>query len=123
MLRIGELSDAGRFVFDQFETYLDLAQAEFSEQRRQTVRRAVWAAVAAFACLLGVGFLGLAILIASWDTEYRMTVAMAIPAVLLVLALLGFLIARRSSAAQGWARIGSELRQDIGTLRDILWKG
>jgi len=121
MLRIGELSDAGRFVIDQFETYLDLAQAELQEQRRETVRRAVWAAVAGVAALLGIGFACLAVLVFSWDTDYRQPVAVAIPVVLLLIAGLGIFIASRGTAAHGWVRIRDELRRDIVTLREILW--
>lgn len=121
MLRIGELGDAGRFVVDQLETYLDLAHAELSERRRETVRRLVWAAAACVCTLLGLWFGFLAIVIASWDTPYRMAVTIAIPAVLLLGALAGFLVAARGSAAHGWLRIRREIQRDLGTLREILW--
>jgi uncharacterized membrane protein YqjE len=121
MLRIGELGDAGRFVIDQFETYLDLAHAEISAQRRATVRRAAWLAAGSAAALLGLWFLLVAILIASWDTPYRMNVVIAIPLALFLLALAAFLIASRAPVGRGWLRLRHELRQDLVALREILW--
>jgi uncharacterized membrane protein YqjE len=121
MLRIGQLSDAARFVIDQFETYLDLAQTELSEQRREMIRRVVWALVAWAAAILGFGFLFLAILIVSWDSAYRMVVAVSIPIFLLVVAAIGFAFAARASSTDSWARIRAEIQRDLATLREILW--
>jgi len=121
MLRVGELSEAGRFVIDQFETYLDLAQAELAEQRRETVRRAIWGLAAGACGFLGFWFALLAILVAAWDTDYRLLVAIAIPVVLFIVAGIGIALAARGTAGQAWARLRREIQRDVVTLREILW--
>jgi uncharacterized membrane protein YqjE len=101
-------------------TRLELLGEELQEELTRLGSLLVWGYVALFFASLAVWFLCLTILIAFWDTPYRLLVAGSLAVIFLVLAAVavGFVVSLMHSKKRLFDASLGELERDATELRD-----
>jgi len=100
-------------------TRLELLGEELQEELTRLGSLLVWGYVALFFASLAVGFLGLTILIAFWDTPYRLLVAGSLAAIFILAAVaVGFVVSLIHTKKRLFDASLGELERDADELRD-----
>ncbi len=101
--------------------YLNLFTIEAKMQGAIVARQAVGYAVAALFGLLAVVFLGIAIIVTCWETDYRILAAWLVFAGLVAGAGVGIFIARKhASASAAFAHVREEFKRDVDLIKESL---
>ena len=101
--------------------YLNLVTIEAKMQGAILAKQAVGYAIAALFGLLMVVFLGIAIIVSFWETDYRILVAWLVVAALGAGAGAGIFIARRhASASAAFAHVREEFKRDVDLIKESL---
>src|SRR4029079_17904242 len=81
--RTGGMLDAGRRLFaaiwEHAEVRLELLTVELAEERARIVNAALAAGLLVVFAQLASVFIGICVLVAVWDTSYRLWAAIALP--------------------------------------------
>jgi uncharacterized membrane protein YqjE len=101
-------------------TRLELLGEELQEELTRLGSLLVWGYVALFFASLAVGFLGLTILIAFWDTPYRLLAAGSLAAIFFILAAVavGFVVSLIHTKKRLFDATLGELERDADELRN-----
>ena len=118
---IGKAKQVGVIVLERMEDYLELLRLDVEIQRHNFIQRAISFAITGICSLIAFVFLGFAIIISCWETEYRVLVAWIVVFFYAALAAVAFarakMHARRESALSA---LNQELQQDIKLIKDLL---
>ncbi len=108
-------------AIDRLGDYLALLRIEMKLQGREIGVQIAGYAAAALCALFALLFLGIAIIVSFWDTDYRALSAWVVFALYVGGAFAGLSLARRHSArGTGLATIREELRRDVALVRESL---
>lgn len=116
--------DAGRRLFaaiwEHAEVRLELLMVEVAEERSRLVNTAVAAGLLVVFAQLASVFIGVAILVAVWDTPYRIWVAIGLPVIFAAGAFICFMTIRRlmSRKLQLFRHSLAEWRRDVQEMRN-----
>jgi uncharacterized membrane protein YqjE len=101
--------------------YLALARIELKMQGREIGVQLVGYLGAALCALFALLFIGVAIIVSFWDSDYRALAAWAVVALYLAGAAGGIALARRHSGSTGGlGTLRDELRRDVALVRESL---
>ncbi len=101
--------------------YLALARIELKLQGREIGVQLAGYVGAAICALFALLFLGVAIIVSFWDTDYRVLAAWAIVALYVAGAAAGIALARRhSGTTSGLGTLRDELRRDVALVKESL---
>jgi uncharacterized membrane protein YqjE len=102
--------------------YLSLLKIEAKMQGAVLVKQAIGFAVAAIFGLLATVFLGLAIIVSFWETDYRILVAWLVFLAFGAGAGAGLLLARKQHVApsEPFAHVRAELQRDVDLIKETL---
>ncbi len=122
--RSGGLLDASRrlvaALWEHAEIRLELLSAELAEERSRVVNAAVAAGLLVVFAFLACTFVGVGVIIAVWDTSYRLVAAIALPILFVIGAFMAFMWLRRLIARKTplFRHSLAELRRDVEEMRD-----
>lgn len=101
--------------------YLALARIEMKMQSREIGVQLVGYLAAALCALIALLFIGVAIIVSFWDSEYRALAAWAVVALYAAGAAASFVLARRHTAtAGGLGTLRDEFKRDVALVRESL---
>jgi uncharacterized membrane protein YqjE len=101
--------------------YLGLVTIEAKMQGAILAKQAVGYAVAALFGLLTVVFLGIAIIVSCWETDYRILAAWLVVLGLAAGAGAGIFIARKhASTSAAFAHVREEFKRDVDLIKESL---
>lgn len=108
-------------MFERASDYLALVGIEAKIQGKLLVKQIVGYAIAALFGLISLLFLGAAVIITFWETDYRILVAWLVFAVFLLVAGIGVFIARKHVSPQApFNAVRNELQRDIDLVKESL---
>lgn len=111
----------GVILLERLEDYIELVRLDVEIQRHHFVQRALSFAITGICALIAFVFVGFAVIVSFWETDYRILVAWLVVAFYAVLAVVAFIMARshvrRDSALSAASR---ELQQDIRLIKELL---
>lgn len=108
-------------AIDRLGDYLALLRIEMKLQGREIGVQIAGYAAAALCALFALLFLGVAIIVSFWDTDYRALSAWVVFALYVGGAFAGLSLARRHAGrGTGLATIREELRRDVALVRESL---
>ncbi|MGI4849422.1 MAG: phage holin family protein [Janthinobacterium lividum] len=105
----------------RFDDYLQLLRIELKMQGRGLAIQAAGYLIAAFFAMLAIFFIGMAIIVSFWETEYRLAAAWGVVALYLILAGVGLYISsthRFKGSVVGL--ISAELKRDVDMVKETL---
>ena len=101
--------------------YLSLATIEARMQGAILAKQAVGYAIAALFGLLAVIFLGIAVIVSFWETDYRILAAWLVFLALVAGAGAGIFVARRhASTSAAFALVREEFKRDVDLIKETL---
>ncbi|MDB5759642.1 MAG: phage holin family protein [Burkholderia sp.] len=101
--------------------YAELVAIEAKMQGAILAKQAVGYTVAALFGLLAVIFLGIAVIVSFWETDYRILAAWLVFLVFGAGAGAGIFIARKhASAAAAFAHVREEFKRDVDLIKETL---
>lgn len=101
--------------------YLSLVSIEAKLQGAILARQAMGYAVAALFGLFAVFFLGIAVIVSFWETDYRILVAWLVFLAFCAGAGAGIFIARKhASASAAFAHVRDEFKRDVDLIKETL---
>ncbi len=108
-------------AIDRLGDYLALLRIEMKLQGREIGVQIAGYAAAALCALFALLFLGIAIIVSFWDTDYRALSAWVVFALYVAGAFAGLSLARRHAGrGTGLATLREELRRDVALVRESL---
>jgi uncharacterized membrane protein YqjE len=108
-------------MFERASDYLSLVGIEAKIQGKLLIKQVVGYAIAALFGLISLLFLGAAVIITFWETDYRILVAWLVFAVFLIVAGIGVFIARKHVSPQApFNAVRNELQRDIDLVKESL---
>jgi uncharacterized membrane protein YqjE len=116
--------DAGRrllaAVWEHAEVRLELLTVELAEERARIVNAALAAGLLVVFAQLASVFIGICVLVAVWDTSYRLWTAIALPVLFAIGAFVSFMTLRRMISRETplFRHSLAEWRRDIEEMRD-----
>jgi len=103
------------------DDYMQLLRIELKMQGRDLAFQAAGYMVAAFFAALTILFIGLAIVVSFWETDYRIAAAWGVVVLYIVLAAVGLFISsahRLKGSVAGLIR--AELKRDVDMVKETL---
>lgn len=101
--------------------YLHLVTIEAKMQGAILAKQAIGYAVAALFGLLAVVFLGIAVIVSFWETDYRILVAWLVFLAFAAGAGAGIFLARKhASATAAFAHVREEFKRDVDLIKETL---
>jgi uncharacterized membrane protein YqjE len=101
--------------------YLNLVAIEAKMQGAILAKQAIGYAIAALFGLLAVIFLGIAIIVSFWETDYRILVAWLVVLAFGAGAGAGIFLARKhASANAAFAHVREEFKRDVDLIKETL---
>jgi len=111
----------GVIVLERVEDYLELLRLDVEIQRRHFVRRVLSFAITGICFLIAFVFLGFAVIVSFWETDYRILVTWIVVAFYAVLAIIAYIRAKRHVRREAaLSTISHELQEDIKLIKDLL---
>jgi len=111
----------GVIVLERAEDYLELLRLDVEIQRRHFVQRVLSFAITGVCFLIAFVFLGLAVIVSFWETDYRILVTWIVVAFYIVLAIIAYIRAKRHVRREAaLSTISHELQEDIKLIKDLL---
>jgi uncharacterized membrane protein YqjE len=108
-------------AIDRIGDYLALLRIEVKLQGRELAAQMIGYAVAALLGLFVLLFLGIAIIVSFWDSEYRTLAAWFVVALYASGAAAGIVLARRrTTKTAGLNTLREELKRDVALVREYL---
>ncbi len=108
-------------VLDRLGDYMALLRIEMKMQGREIGTQVAGYAVAALCALFMLLFVGVAIIVSFWDTDYRALAAWVVVALYGIGAWAGVSLARRhSGTVAGLSTLRDEIRRDAALVRESL---
>lgn len=108
-------------ALDRLGDYMELLRIELKLSGRELAMQAVGYAAAALFGLLAVVFVGIAIILSFWDTEYLAIAAWGVVALYLAAAGIGIWLARRHAGkASAFDTLRTELKRDVDLVKENL---
>lgn len=106
------------FAASRVGDYAELCSVELATYRNALVSMISAYVAMIFCAIFALGFFSLAILVSFWDSDHRVLAAWSIFAGWLVLAVIAFLIARKSAPdAAPQSILSQQIKLDIDTIR------
>ncbi|MDQ9170422.1 phage holin family protein [Oxalobacteraceae bacterium R-40] len=106
-------------ALDRLGDYFELLRIELKLQGRELATHLMGYAIAGVFALLAALFIGIAIIVTFWDTQYRAIAAWAVVALYLAGAGVGIFISRKSTAAEPpFATLREELKRDVELVKE-----
>jgi len=118
---IEKAKQVGVILLERVEDYLELLRLDVEIQRHNFIQRAISFAITGVCSLIAFVFLGFAIIISFWESDYRVLVAWIV--VFFYAALAAIALARAKKLARRESALSSlnqELQQDIKLIKDLL---
>jgi uncharacterized membrane protein YqjE len=101
--------------------YLNLVVIEAKMQGALLAKQAIGYAIAALFGLLAVVFLGIAIIVSFWETDYRILAAWLVVLAFGAGAGAGIFLARKhASASAAFAHVREEFKRDVDLIKETL---
>jgi len=122
--RTGGMLDAGRrlvaALWEHAEVRLELLTVELAEERARIVNAALAAGLLVVFAQLASVFIGVCVLVAVWDTSYRLWTAIALPILFAIGAFVCYMTVRRliSRETPLFRHSLAEWRRDIEEMSD-----
>jgi len=116
--------DAGRrllgAVWEHAEIRLELLTLELAEERQRVMNAAVAGGLMIVFAALTCAFIGVGILLAAWDTPYRLVAAAAVPAVFAIAGFIAWFSLRKLIGRQSplFRHSLAEWRRDVEAIRN-----
>jgi len=106
-------------VWEHAEVRLELFTLELAEERSRIVKAAIAAGSLLFFGVLASTFIGIAVLVAAWDTDYRLAVAVAVAIVFAAAGFVAWMTLRRliSRETPLFRHSLAEWRKDVHAIR------
>ena len=106
---------------DRLGDYFELLRIEMKLQGRELGMLALGAVVAGMFALIAVIFLGLAIIVSFWDTEYRALVAWLVVALYAAVAAISAAFGlKHKPSGSALATLRNELRRDVDLVKESI---
>lgn len=106
---------------DRLGDYFELLRIEMKLQGRELGVMALGTAAGALFALLAAIFVGFAIIVSFWDTEYRVLVAWLVVALYAVVAGVSFSIGlKHKPSASALSTLRNELRRDVDLVKESI---
>ncbi len=106
-------------ALDRLGDYLELARIELKLQGRELATHLMGYAIAGVFALLAALFIGIAVIVTFWDTQYRAIAAWAVVALYLAGAGVGIFISRKSTVKEPpFAVLREELKRDVDLVKE-----
>ena len=104
---------------DRLGDYFELLRIEMKLQGRELGIMALGGAVGAMFALITIIFVGLAIIVSFWDTQYRALAAWLVVALYAVIAGISFAVAlKHKPSGSALATLRNELRRDVDLVKE-----
>lgn len=104
---------------DRLGDYFELLRIEMKLQGRELGIMALGGAVGAMFALIAVIFIGFAIIVTFWDTQYRALAAWLVVALYAVIAGVSFAVAlKHKPSASALETLRNELRRDVDLVKE-----
>jgi uncharacterized membrane protein YqjE len=104
---------------DRLGDYFELLRIEMKLQGRELGIMALGGAVGAMFALITIIFVGLAIIVSFWDTQYRALAAWLVVALYAVIAGVSFAVAlKHKPSGSALATLRNELRRDVDLVKE-----
>lgn len=111
----------GFILLERVEDYIELVRLDVEIQRHHIVQRVLSYAITGLCSLIAFVFLGFAVIVSFWETDYRILVAWLVVAFYVLLAVIAFARARRHVRPEpAFSSVSREVQQDIQLLKEIL---
>ncbi len=108
-------------ALDRLSDYMALLRIEMKLQGREIALQLLGYAAAALLSVYAMLFIGVAIIVSFWDSEYRALAAWGVVALYIAGASAGLSLARHHAArSEGLASLREELRRDAELIRESL---
>jgi uncharacterized membrane protein YqjE len=108
-------------ALDRLGDYFELLRIELKLQGREIATQMMGYAVAGIFALLAALFIGIAIIVTFWDTQYRAIAAWAVVALYLAGAGAGVFISRKQKYKEPpFAALREELKRDVDLVKESL---
>ena len=108
-------------ALDRLGDYLSLVRIEMKMQGREIGVQLVGYASAAVCALLALLFIGVAVIVSFWDSDYRALAAWAVVLLYVAGAAGGTMLARRHALnSGGLGTLRDEIRRDVALVRESL---
>lgn len=108
-------------ALDRLGDYFELLRIELKLQGREIATQMMGYAVAGIFALLAALFIGIAIIVTFWDTQYRAVAAWAVVALYLAGAGVGIFISRKQQYKEPpFAALREELKRDVDLVKESL---
>jgi uncharacterized membrane protein YqjE len=106
-------------ALDRLGDYIELLRIELKLQGRELATHLMGYAIAGVFALLAALFIGVAIIVSFWDTQYRAIAAWAAVALYLAGAGIGIFISRKSTSTEPpFASLREELKRDVDLVKE-----
>ncbi|QEI06996.1 phage holin family protein [Pigmentiphaga aceris] len=106
------------FAASRVGDYTELCALELATYRNALVSMISAYVAMIFCAIFALGFFSLAVLVSFWDSDYRVIAAWSIFAAWLVLAVLAFVIARKSAPdAAPQSILSQQIKLDLDTIK------
>jgi uncharacterized membrane protein YqjE len=122
--RSAGMLDAGRrllgAVWEHAEIRLELLTLELAEERKRVMNAAVVAGLMIVFAALTCAFIGVGVLLATWETPYRLVAAAAVPTVFAIAGFIAWFSLRKLIGRQSplFRHSLAEWRRDIEAIRN-----
>lgn len=101
--------------------YLSLIRIEMQLQRRELTAQFAGYLLATLCLLFALLFVGVAVIVTLWDSEYRGVAAWSVVMLYLLMAAGGLLLARQHAGrSAAWSTLREEIRRDMAMVRESL---
>jgi uncharacterized membrane protein YqjE len=119
--KIKKSKQLAKMMGERAGDYLNLVTIEAKMQGAILAKQAVGYAVAALFGLFAVFFLGIAVIVSFWETDYRILVAWLVFLAFGAGAGAGIFIARKhASASAAFAHVRDEFKRDVDLIKETL---
>jgi uncharacterized membrane protein YqjE len=119
--KIKKSKQLAKMMGERAGDYLSLATIEARMQGAILAKQAVGYAIAALFGLLAVIFLGIAVIVSFWETDYRILAAWLVFLALVAGAGAGIFVARRhASTSAAFALVREEFKRDVDLIKETL---
>jgi uncharacterized membrane protein YqjE len=111
----------GMFALERLAEYVELLKVSTEIDGQNLIRRVIGAVVAGLFAVLGLIFLGLAVIVTCWDTPYRVMSAWGVAGLYALIAFAIFIrTPRRTDSVSAFDTLRNELRQDVKLMKEVL---
>lgn len=106
---------------DRLGDYFELLRIEMKLQGKELAKLAIGSAVGALFALITVVFIGFAIIVTFWNSEYRVLAAWLVVALYAVIAGVSFAVGlKHKPSGSALKTLRSELRQDVDLVKESI---